>query len=77
MHLSLDYKLFVDLGHPHVALLFTGKILVSLNCQVALVHRLPFWLLEHIWSHPSTLAALKVLSLPQNGHDAGFGTPVL
>ena len=77
MHLWLDYLLFVDMDHPQVALLFTGKMLVSLNCRVALVHLLPLWLLEHIWSHPSTSVALQVLRLLQTGHDPGVASPVL
>ena len=77
MHLWLDCLLFVDMDHPQVALLFTGEMLVSLNCRVALVHLLPFWLLEHIWSHPSTPAALQVLRLLQTGHALGVGSPVL
>ena len=65
------------MDHPQVALLFTGEMLVSLNCRVALVHLLPFWLLEHIWSHPSTLVAPKVLRLLQTGHDPGGASPIL
>ena len=77
MHLWLDCLLFVDMDHPQVALLFTGEMLVSLNCRVARVHLLPFWLLEHIWSYPRTLVAPKVLILLQNGNFTVGAIPIL